>query len=125
MMGAAPPALLLLCAAASAPAAVLPAEWPRAYAMVQYRISACPVVTAARGSACIALRSATEGEIRQAIIAEGIARHPGSCACPFSSDRAGRRCGRRSAYGRPEGESPLCFPEGITDAMVAAYRNRR
>ena len=33
----------------------------------------------------------------------------GSCDCPYDRDSSGRRCGRRSAYSRPGGRSPICY----------------
>ena len=31
------------------------------------------------------------------------------CDCPYDIDRAGRRCGRRSAYSKPGGRAPVCY----------------
>ena len=67
----------------------------------------------------------TDAEIRQILVRQSVARYSGSCACPYNTDRGGRRCGRRSAYSRPGGASPLCYPSDVTDAAVAAYRSRR
>jgi hypothetical protein len=64
----------------------------------------------------------TDDEIRRLLIERSIASYSGSCPCPYFVDRAGRRCGARSAYSKPGGESPLCFPEDVTAAMIAAYR---
>ena len=47
----------------------------------------------------------------QAQINRSIASYKGSCPCPYSIDRAGRRCGKRSAYSRAGGAQPLCYPE--------------
>lgn len=33
----------------------------------------------------------------------------GSCDCPYDFDRRGRSCGKRSAYSRPGGRSPICY----------------
>ena len=63
----------------------------------------------------------TDAEIKQILIKESIAQYPGSCPCPYSVDRAGRRCGKRSAYSRPGGASPLCFASDISDDMVKAH----
>lgn len=63
-------------------------------------------------------------DIVNRIIAASIASYSGNCACPFNRDRAGRRCGKRSAYSRPGGESPICFAGDITPAMIEAYRRR-
>jgi hypothetical protein len=67
----------------------------------------------------------TNEQIRQQMIAESIRGYSGSCPCPYNSDRAGRRCGNRSAYSRPGGASPLCYPSDITDRQVQQYRQRR
>jgi hypothetical protein len=66
----------------------------------------------------------TDAEIKQAIIAESIAQYRGSCPCPYSTDRAGRNCGRRSAYSRPGGASPLCYAQDVSQRMVDDYRKR-
>jgi hypothetical protein len=46
--------------------------------------------------------------------------HP--CACPDDTARNGSSCGGRSAYSRPGGASPLCYPSDVTAAMIEAYR---
>jgi hypothetical protein len=46
--------------------------------------------------------------------------HP--CACPEDRTRAGRRCGGNSAYSRPGGAAPLCYPTDISEAMIEDYR---
>jgi hypothetical protein len=48
--------------------------------------------------------------------------HP--CACPEDHMRNGRRCGGTSAYSRPGGAVPLCYPTDVTTAMIEAYRQR-
>ncbi len=60
--------------------------------------------------------------IAKLLIAASISNYSGSCACPYQTDRGGRSCGRRSAYSRPGGFSPLCFTKDITPEMVAEYR---
>jgi hypothetical protein len=64
----------------------------------------------------------SDAQIRQRIIRESIAAYPGSCACPYNTDRAGRSCGRRSAYSRPGGYAPLCYPNDVSRAEVDAWR---
>ena len=66
----------------------------------------------------------TDAQIRQLLINQSIARYSGSCPCPYNTDRGGRRCGGRSAYSRPGGASPLCYPTDVGDGAVAAYRER-
>lgn len=60
--------------------------------------------------------------IIQRIIAESVASYPGSCACPYSTDRGGRRCGNRSAYSKPGGYAPICFAGDVTKSMIEAYQ---
>jgi hypothetical protein len=62
--------------------------------------------------------------IVQRLIAESIATYPGSCACPYNTDRAGRKCGRRSAYNKGGGYAPLCFAGDVTADAVEAFRQR-
>ena len=64
----------------------------------------------------------TDAEIRQEIIKESIASYRGNCPCPYNVDRAGRRCGARSAYSRPGGASPICYEKDVTQKMVDEYR---
>jgi hypothetical protein len=47
------------------------------------------------------------------------------CACPDDSMRNGRACGGRSAYSRPGGAAPLCYPTDVTAAMIESYRQRQ
>lgn len=54
-----------------------------------------------------------DAKIKQILIKESLERYPGNCPCPYNVDRAGSRCGKRSAYSRPGGASPLCFPSDI------------
>jgi hypothetical protein len=62
--------------------------------------------------------------IRDLIIRQSIATYPGNCPCPYNLDRAGRRCGARSAYSKPGGRAPLCYPGDVSDEMVAKYRKQ-
>jgi hypothetical protein len=47
------------------------------------------------------------------------------CACPDDRMRNGRSCGSRSAYSRPGGASPVCYPTDVTETMIKDYRTRR
>ena len=67
----------------------------------------------------------SDKEIKQILIKESISSYRGSCPCPYSGARNGSRCGKRSAYSRPGGASPLCYESDVTDEMVEAYRNRK
>jgi hypothetical protein len=69
----------------------------------------------------------TDAEIKQAIIDESIASYRanrGNCPCPYNTDRAGHKCGARSAYSRPGGASPICYEKDVTQKMVDEYRKR-
>jgi hypothetical protein len=58
------------------------------------------------------------------IVKASRASYSGNCACPDNVDRAGRRCGGRSAYSRPGGRSPLCFERDVPVGMIADWRRR-
>lgn len=64
----------------------------------------------------------TDAQVKQAIIQDSLARYPGTCPCPYNTDRRRRTCGRRSAYSRPGGYSPVCYAEQVTEAMIVEYR---
>ena len=66
-----------------------------------------------------------DAAIRRAMIRASIASYAGNCPCPYSTTRRGRRCGGRSAWSRPGGASPYCFPTDISDGLVARYRQQR
>lgn len=72
-----------------------------------------------------ATKPKTDDQIKQEIIKESISRYSGSCPCPYSKDRAGRSCGKRSAYSKPGGASPLCYPSDVSKQMVDEYRKRQ
>jgi hypothetical protein len=67
----------------------------------------------------------SDAQVRQQIIRQSIAAYPGPCACPYNVDRAGRSCGRRSAYSRPGGHAPLCYPRDVSQEEVQAWRQSR
>jgi hypothetical protein len=76
-------------------------------------------------------------EVKAALMAAGIAAlivqesraayyatgHP--CACPDDQTRNGRSCGNMSAYVRPGGAHPLCYPSDVTAAMIETYQQRQ
>lgn len=70
----------------------------------------------------------SSAEIRNAkdeIIRQSIASYAGSCPCPYNRDRAGRRCGGRSAWSRPGGYSPICYESDVSASRVDSYFARR
>lgn len=69
--------------------------------------------------------SFTDDQVKQQIIQQSVnAYHAGGhpCACPYDSARNGSSCGRRSAYVRPGGAAPLCYPADVTPGMVTDWR---
>lgn len=67
----------------------------------------------------------SDDDIKKQIIQESIASYPGPCACPYSTARNGSRCGSRSAYSRPGGASPLCYPDDVTPAVMDRWLKAR
>ncbi len=64
----------------------------------------------------------SESAVVQRIIAESLSMYPGSCACPYNTDRGGRRCGKRSAYNRGGGYAPICFAGDVSKEMIQSFR---
>jgi hypothetical protein len=64
----------------------------------------------------------SDAQVRQAIIQGSLAGYPGPCPCPYNVARNGSSCGRRSAYSRPGGYSPICYATQVTPDMVRQYR---
>lgn len=71
-----------------------------------------------------AAKSFDRDAVIAAIIQESIADYSGSCPCPYNTDRAGHSCGRRSAYSKPGGYAPICYPQDVTDQMIQDYEVR-
>lgn len=62
--------------------------------------------------------------LKQQLIDASIQHYPGRCPCPYHTDRAGRRCGKRSAYSRAGGYAPLCYPSDVTPQMLAQAKQK-
>jgi hypothetical protein len=92
----------------------------RGRSMRAVAILACLASSTLVGSPAIARES--DAQIKQKIIHESIDNYSGNCPCPYNTDRAGRSCGRRSAYSRPGGYSPKCFASDVSEDEVRAYR---
>jgi hypothetical protein len=76
-------------------------------------------------SPMLAREPLSDVQIRQAIIRESIARYQATghpCACPYNVARNGSSCGHRSAYIRPGGAEPLCYPKDVTNGMVTDWK---
>lgn len=64
----------------------------------------------------------SDASIRQQMIDASLASYSGNCPCPYNRMSNGRRCGKTSAYIRPRGASPLCYPEDISDSEVQQFK---
>ncbi|MGH1577372.1 SH3 domain-containing protein [Planktotalea sp.] len=64
-------------------------------------------------------------QARKAIIRQSIAAYPGNCPCDYNRDRAGHRCGKRSAWSRRGGYAPLCYESDVTQAHLQSYFARQ
>lgn len=110
--------LLLVCgqAFAEAPVRVAPSPAPVAK-------TATPAPVEQKSKTKELLKDAA---IVAAVIAASIALYKaqsgGPCACPNDVDRAGHKCGKRSAHDRAGGYSVTCFAHEVTAEMVSAYR---
>ena len=60
--------------------------------------------------------------IAKEIIKESIESYPGRCPCPYNVAKNGSSCGRRSAYSRAGGYSPLCYKSDISKDMIKEWR---
>ena len=58
------------------------------------------------------------------IISESIANYSGNCPCPYNRAANGSSCGRRSAYSKPGGYAPVCYPQDVTPAMISTYKHK-
>lgn len=70
-------------------------------------------------------RQQSAAAIKKILIKRSVAYYSGNCPCPYNHASNGSRCGRRSAYSRPGGASPLCYPSDVTATMVTDYRARQ
>jgi len=52
------------------------------------------------------------------LIVKSIANYPGKCACPYQLKSNGKKCGKSSAYLKPQGYSPLCYSSDIANQIV-------
>src|SRR3546814_14861477 len=73
-------------------------------------------------SPCLARANLNDAQVRQRMIDDSIRNYRGNCPCPYNLASNGSKCGKRSAYSKPGGASPLCYPEYINDQAVRAWR---
>lgn len=80
------------------------------------------VLISLSSSVALAKEPLSDAQIKKILIQQSLDSYPGNCPCPYNTDRAGRSCGRRSAYSKPGGYAPLCYPDDVTPEMVEEYR---
>lgn len=67
----------------------------------------------------------TDAAIIAIVIAASVAAYKAMrkpCACPSDTMSSGALCGNRSAWAKPGGAKPLCFPADVTPAIIQAWR---
>lgn len=64
-------------------------------------------------------------ELIRAIISQSIKNYSGKCPCPYSLMSNGSSCGKRSAYSKPGGASPICYASDVTEEMILEYKKKR
>ena len=64
-------------------------------------------------------------QIKQMMIQQSIRSYPGNCPCPYNRASNGSRCGKRSAYSKPGGYSPFCYPSDISDHKIRQFINKK
>lgn len=64
----------------------------------------------------------SDTQVKEKVIEESVASYPGTCACPFNQARNGSSCGRRSAWSRQGGYSPICYKDEVTKEMIKEWR---
>ena len=72
--------------------------------------------------AVLAVNASAQPQSDDDIRKQSLAAYPGRCPCPYNLMSNGRRCGGRSAYSRPGGQSPYCYPSDVPQVEVDAYR---
>jgi hypothetical protein len=83
----------------------------------QARPVAAPPLTS--GQAAVQATQPDRDQIIQQIIQRSIRTYSGNCPCPYNTTASGRRCGGNSAYSRPGGRSPICYPSDVSEAISA------
>jgi hypothetical protein len=66
-----------------------------------------------------------DDDVRRMMIEESLARFGAECPCPYSYAWNGRQCANNSAYMKRQGETPLCYPNDISQRDVILYRRQR
>jgi len=64
-------------------------------------------------------------QIAKILIQKSISSYSGRCPCPYNTTSNGSKCGKRSAYSKPGGASPLCYVSDVSKAQIERYRARQ
>ncbi|KAB1175642.1 hypothetical protein F6477_18055 [Photobacterium damselae subsp. damselae] len=64
----------------------------------------------------------TNSKIKQEIIKQSIRSYSGRCPCPYNVTSNGSRCGKRSAWSKPGGYSPICYEREVTHEMISRWK---
>jgi hypothetical protein len=98
----------------------------RLVALMMLTIAACsPTWVATEASA--RQPQVSDAQVRELIVQESVGAYQASgrpCACPYNTMRNGAACGGRSAYSRPGGAAPICYPADVTDGQIKMWRTR-
>ncbi|RJL53903.1 hypothetical protein [Pectobacterium carotovorum] len=62
----------------------------------------------------------SDEQIKEQIIQKSISSYSGHC--PYNSARNGSKCGKRSAWSRAGGYSPICYKDEVTRKMIDDWR---
>lgn len=65
----------------------------------------------------------SDSEVAQLLIRQSVSQYSGRCPCPYNRASNGSRCGKRSAYSRPGGASPLCYEHDVSEEMIKRWRH--
>ena len=79
--------------------------------------------------ACIpltALAAPSDRQIKEILVQQSVTGYlssVGNCPCPYNRDKAGRLCGKRSAWSKGGGYAPLCYPSDVKENTILDYKN--
>jgi hypothetical protein len=83
------------------------------------------ILLSSLSTAALALQP-TDAQLKSQIIKQSVSSYLdtiGNCPCPYNRDKAGRSCGKRSAWSKAGGNSPTCFSNDVTKEMLEHYKN--
>lgn len=63
--------------------------------------------------------------IKKRLMLESQSSYDGTCPCPFSLDKAGKRCDEKSEHTRTGGKTPVCYENDVTIEMVQNYKKKK